>query len=118
MKRTSSSHLVAALLSVALVAQAPIARAAIVDTDAMTAQTQAEQERAKVQAFVERADVRQKLQTMGVAGVLAGDRVASMTEAEVHAMAERIDTLPAGGALSNNDLIIILLVAILVAIAL
>ena len=35
-----------------------------------------------------------------------------------HALAQRIDTLPAGGNLSNTDLILVLLIAILVVVAL
>ncbi len=108
----------AALLALALAAQVPPARAAIVDTDALGAQSQAELERAKVQAFVDRADVKERLQAMGVSGLVAGGRVASLSDSEVHALAQRIDALPAGGNLSEQDMILILLVAILVAIAL
>jgi hypothetical protein len=53
---------------------------------------------------------------MGVSGLVAKDRVASLTEAEVHALAQRIDAMPAGGALSANDLLIVLLIALLVAV--
>jgi hypothetical protein len=118
LKTRNASRLLAVLVSTALMVQAPFARAEIVETDAMTAQTQAEQDRAKVQGFVERADVAQKLQAMGVSGLFAADRVGSMTEEEVHAMAQRIDTLPAGGALSQMDWLLILLVAVLVVVAL
>ncbi len=106
------------LLSAALVIQAPLARAGIVDTDSLAAPTQVAQDRAKVQAFLEQATVRERLQALGVGGLQAQERVAAMTQAEVHALAERIDAMPAGGALSNTDLILILLIAILVAIAL
>lgn len=106
----------AALLALALAGQVPLARAAIVDTDALGAQSRAELERAKVQAFIDRADVKERLQAMGVGGLVAGGRVASLSDAEVHALAQRIDALPAGGNLSEQDIIIILLVAILVAI--
>lgn len=105
-------------LAVALIAQAPVVQAEIVGTEAMSVQNQAEQERAKVQSFVERASVKERLQAMGVSGLVAGDRVASLSEEEVHALAQRIDAMPAGGALSNTDLILIVLIAILVAIAL
>lgn len=107
---------VAALMTLALAGPVPPARAAIVDTDALGANSQAELERTKVQAFLDRADVRQRLQAMGVSGLVAGGRVASLSDAEVHALAERIDALPAGGNLSQQDIIIILLIAILVAI--
>lgn len=106
-----------AILAVAMSMQAPLARAEIVGTDQVAAQNQTDQERAKVQSFVERANVKERLQAMGVSGVLATDRVASLSEEEVHALAQRIDAMPAGGNLSNSDLILILLIAILVAIA-
>lgn len=116
--RPTLSRALPLLLSAALVAQVPLARAGLVDTDALAAPTQVEADRAKVQAFMEQATVRERLQAMGVEGLQAQERVAAMTEAEVHALAERIDAMPAGGALSNSDLILILLVAVLVAIAL
>lgn len=40
---------------------------------------------------------------MGVTGPVAKQRVESLSEAEVHALAQRIDTLLAGGSLSNTD---------------
>ena len=109
--------LIAILAVVAISAQAPVVLAEIVDTDAMSAQNQAEQDRAKVQSFIDRANVTERLRAMGVSGVLAKDRVASLSEQEVHALAQRIDSMPAGGALSTQDIIIILLIAILIAIA-
>jgi hypothetical protein len=112
------SRPLAMILAAALCTQAPLARAEIVETEALGAQSQAELDRAKVRSFMERADVKERLQTMGVGGLVAGDRVASLTDAEVHAMAQRIDAMPAGGALTNQDWVIILLVAILVAILL
>jgi hypothetical protein len=107
-----------AIVATALVSQASIVRAELISPDRLSVQSQAEQERAKVQSFVDRANVEERLQAMGVSGVLAKDRVAALTEEEVHALAQRIDGMPAGGALSTNDLIIILLIAVLVAIIL
>lgn len=77
-----------------------------------------EQDRAKVREFVERANVKEKLKALGVSGLWAQSRVDSLTEEEVHALAERIDAMPAGGALSQMDMVIVLLIAILVAILL
>lgn len=116
----STSRAIAVALAMAFSAQVPLAQAEIVDTEALaaTAPSQAELDRAKVQAFMERANVKERMQAMGVSGLVAHDRVASLSEAEVHALAERIDTVPAGGALSNTDLILILLVAILLVVAL
>lgn len=112
------SRSVAVILALALSTQAPLARADIVETEALGAQSQPDLDRAKVRSFMERADVKERLQALGVSGLVAGDRVASLTDAEVHAMAQRIDAMPAGGALTNQDWVIILLVAILVAILL
>jgi hypothetical protein len=106
----------AVALAVALSAQVPFARAEVVDTDALAAPSQAEQDRAKVLSFMERANVKERLQAMGLNGLVAADRVAALSDAEVHALAQRIDTLPAGGALSQNDWILVLLLVILVAV--
>lgn len=107
-----------AMIATAMVAQGSIVHAEMIGAEAVSVLSQAEQDRAKVQSFVDRATVKERLQAMGVSGLVAKDRVASLTEAEVHALAQRIDSMPAGGAFSNNDLIIILLIAILVAIVL
>lgn len=109
--------LAVAVISAVLCLQTSSANAELVGTDQLVQQSQTDQDRAKVQAFLDRADVRQKLSTLGVSGLTAQDRVAAMSDAEAHMLAQRIDALPAGGNLSNSDLIIILLVAILVAIA-
>ena len=61
---------------------------------------------------------KEKLKALGVSGLWAQSRVDSLTEEEVHALAERIDAMPAGGALSQMDMVIVLLIAILVAILL
>lgn len=105
-------------VALALLVQMPFARAEIVDTDALAAPSQVELDRAKIRSFVERANVRERLEAMGVSGLVAADRVDALSPQEVHAMAQRIEGMPAGAALSNMDLILILLVAILVAIAL
>jgi hypothetical protein len=50
---------------------------------------------------------------------MAKNRVAVLSDSEVHALAQKIDSMPAGGDLrnvSNSDLIIILLLLILIAI--
>ena len=116
--RNSLTRGLVTVMSVLMLAQAPLAQAEIVDTLAVAPQNQAEQDRAKVDAFIERANVKERLVAMGVTGLLAKQRVESLSEAEVHALAQRIDTLPAGGNLSNTDLILVLLIAILVVVAL
>ena len=114
-KTTLLARGLVALVATAMVTQASIVRAELISADRVAVPSQAEQDRAKVQSFVDRANVKERLQAMGVSGLLAKDRVAALTEEEVHALAQRIDAMPAGGALSNNDLIIVLLIALLVA---
>ena len=92
----------------------PLAGAAMVSTDQAIDQGAAEQERARVKVFLDRADAREKLQAMGVDALAAKDRVAGLTDQEVHVLAQKLDTLPAGGDLSNNQVIAIVLIVILV----
>lgn len=115
-KQVFPSRWLIALFAATLSLQVPFARAELVTTDEAAGQKPAMDERAKVQSFLEQASVKERLQALGVDGVLAQDRVAALSEEEIHALAQRIDTLPAGGNLSNTDIILILLVAILVAI--
>lgn len=96
----------------------PLAGAALVTTDQAIAGSMADQDRARVQAFLERADARKQLRALGVDPATAQKRVARLTDAEVHTLAGKINSLPAGGYLGSNDIIIILLVAILVVLVL
>jgi hypothetical protein len=91
-----------------------LAGAAMVSTDQAIGQGVVEQDRARVQAFLERADAREQLKAMGVDDLAARDRVAGLTDQEVHALAQKLETLPAGGDLSNNQVIAILLIVLLV----
>jgi len=101
------------VMGAALCLQTSAAIAGIVATDELAAPDQSNSEKAKVQAFMERADVKERLQALGVKQSSAMDRVAAMTDQEVHALAQKIDSMPAGGTLTNNELILILLIIIL-----
>jgi hypothetical protein len=103
----------AVVLGAAMCLQTTAVMAEIVTTDQMAVQNQAEAEKSKVQAFIDRADVKVSLQALGVNELSAKDRVAAMTDQEVHAMAQKITSMPAGGALSDRDLVLILLVVLL-----
>lgn len=71
-------------------------------------------DRERVQAFLDREGVEDRLKALGVAPELASKRVEAMTDEEVLVVAGKIDTLPAGGALSQTDWILILLLVLLV----
>ncbi len=92
------------LFAVALAA--PHAYAALIPTEGS--------ERERLMALIERPEVAQQLEKMGIPQGQAKDRVAAMTEAEVASLAGKLEALPAGGALSNQDLLIILVIVLLI----
>ena len=75
-------------------------------------------DRERVRAFLQREDVESQFKALGLAPELAKQRVDALTDPEIRAIAGKLDTLPAGGALSNNELIIIILLVILLLIVL
>jgi len=84
------------LVMVGLNIQIPTAQASIVDTHALIQAQTHQQERDKIIAFLDRAEVQQQLQNNGVAMQDAAARVASLSDAEVEMLAGNIDQLPAG----------------------
>ena len=103
----------AVVLGAALCLQTSAVMAGIVTTDELAAPNQTEVEKSKIQTFMDRADVKDRLQALGVNEPSAKDRVAAMTDQEVHAMAQKIDSMPAGGTLSDRDLLLILVLVLL-----
>lgn len=69
------------------------ASAGIVTTD----QVQSAGDRGKVRSFLDRAEVRSQMESMGIDGTAARARVDALTDEEVSSLAGRIDSLPAGG---------------------
>lgn len=109
---------VTALLSVSLLLAAPAAKAELIGTQQLTQTAQATRNLRTVDAFLARSDVQAKLQELGLSQTVSAQRVAALSNAEVAELARKIDSMPATGYLSNQDIIIILLVAILVVVAL
>jgi hypothetical protein len=75
----------------------PSALAAMIGTSACGDQADGNSARAKVHAFLERADVLELLTARGIDAEEARARVASLTDAEADQLARNIDRLPAGG---------------------
>jgi hypothetical protein len=98
-------------LALALLVAAPLARADMISPAPAT-------ERERVMSLVERPEVAQQLQAMGIPAEQARARVQSMSEAEVASLAGKLDALPAGGALNNQDFLFIIIVVILVVLVL
>jgi hypothetical protein len=96
---TSCKRLIASLLitSIVLMGLPMSAHAALVTTDASELLGSVSVERAKVNAFMARADVQSALQARGVGPKAAAERVNAMTDAELVQVAAQVDQLPAGG---------------------
>ncbi len=116
MKTRAPKRLNSLLIAAALALPLQSAKAELISTDEAASHAKIQEERDKVRAFLSRADAQQNLVALGVKPELAKQRVDALTDAEVMNLAGKIDSLPAGGALSNQELILIVLIAILVAI--
>lgn len=108
-----SRRMCVVVMGAALCLQTSAVMAGIVATDELAIQNQTAAEKSKVQTFIDRADIKVRLQALGVDEPMAKDRVAAMTDQEVHAMAQKIDSMPAGGTLRNSDLTLILVILLL-----
>ena len=107
MKRTLSA------LFLSLVFFAPQVHAGMIATEVATQGA----ERARLNTLLERPEVAQGLEKMGLSPEQAKERVQAMTDAEVASLAGQVDAAIAGGAMSNTDLIIVLLIVLLILIA-
>ena len=111
MKRTLS----ALFLSFVLVA--PQVQAGMIATEkAIPGEMRGDRER--LNTLIERPEVAQQLEKMGIPADQAKERVAAMSEAEVASIAGKLDSAIAAGAMSNTDLIIVLLIVLLILIVL
>jgi len=95
MQRTVAGLVVVAFSFLCLVA-AP-AQAAMVGTAAVLQTHDRDLARQKVKLFLDRQDVAQQLEALGVDPHQAKARVDTMTDAEIAQLSGRIDEMPAGG---------------------
>jgi hypothetical protein len=73
------------------------AQAALVTTDVLVSAQQAEMDRGRVQNMLDREDVKQQLLAHGVDPQQAIERVAALSDQEVHRLSKKMDEMPAGG---------------------
>jgi hypothetical protein len=71
-------------------------QAAIVDTGALV-QTSRDADLASVRAQLDRAEVRAQMEKMGVSAASIDQRVASLSDSELHRLAQDMQNAPAGG---------------------
>ena len=92
-----------------------LAHAGLVPTDQIVAAEAGDSDRARVQAFLDREDVRNQMQALGVDPADAAKRVATLSDAEIAGIANRLDTMPAGQSTVGfivGTILFILLVAL------
>jgi hypothetical protein len=99
-------------LLIALMVWTPyqIATAGMIGTDQVVASSP-QADRTTVLNFLNRGDVANKLQSLGLDPATAKDRVGAMSDQEVQALAGRIDAMPAGASDAGVVLLIILIAA-------
>src|SRR5574341_431654 len=92
------------VVSAALMLALPSGKAfaEMIGTDAAVA-------RERVIALAQRPELAQQLQAYGIAPDTARERVNAMSDPEVVSLAGRLDALPAGGTLSNEDVLVVFL---------
>jgi hypothetical protein len=86
------------------------ARAGMIGTEAVVTAEQMAAQRARVQQFLERADVQSQLQKMGVDPAMAKSRTMALTDQEIQQIAGKMDQMPAGG----SDVLVVIVVIFLI----
>ncbi len=92
----------------------PQAQAGMIATD----EVQAQDERARVKAMLERPELARDLEKRGIAPQEALARVNAMSDVEVLQLAGRLDAALAGGQISNESLLLIIIIILLLIILL
>ena len=92
-KKTTCRVLVISLFALSF----QTARAGLIGADQAAAAQTAPTERAMVLSTMDRADVQSQLQAAGVDPLAARERVQNMTDQEIHAMAQDMQSAPAAG---------------------
>ncbi len=114
-KRTIFANTLIALLCMGMLAATTLSHGEMIATQPAI-DAAANQDKATIAQFVTRADVQKKLQDLGLGAVITAQRIALLNDDEARALAEKINAMPAGGnfsSLTTNDIIILLLGAIL-----
>ncbi len=92
-KRLTSHVLIVSILT--LGTPLPYANAAMIGT-AQVATENAQSDRERVLAFLERDEMQQQFQSLGVDAQTAKERVAALSDAEISRIAGKLDMAPAG----------------------
>ncbi len=113
--KTATTKMLCRVLIVSMFAMPfQAARAGMIGTPQALGAATAQSDRAAVLGAMSRSDVAGQLQAQGVDLRAATERVASMTDQEVHALAGQLDSLPAGASGSSTGWAVAIVVAILI----
>lgn len=107
MKKMTCRALVVSMLALSF----QTANAGMIGADQAAAANGAQSHRALVMSVLDRAETTAQLQAQGIDPQLARERVAAMTDQEVQALAQDIQTAPAGAISSAGWLAIIVIAA-------
>ena len=101
MIRNSLQRCCVVLISLALInlGTPEVASAGIIGTHTVIEASQRDADLATIQAGLERAEVRQQFASLGVDASMVEARLATLTDAEVATLADRMEQMPAGGDL-------------------
>lgn len=101
MIRNSLQRCCVVLISLALInlGTPVVASAGIIGTQTVIEASQRDADLATIQAGLERAEVRQQFASLGVDASMVEARLATLTDAEVATLADRMEQMPAGGDL-------------------
>ncbi len=106
MKKMTCRALVVSLLALSF----QTANAGMIGADQAAAAGAPQTDRSMVMSVLDRAETTAQLQAQGIDPTLARQRVAAMTDQEVHALAQDIQTAPAG-ALSTAGWVAVVVIA-------
>lgn len=87
-----------------------VAQAGMIGTEQVVTSA-VQMDRAALLNTIGRADVSSQLQALGIDPVQARERVQAMTDQEITALAQRIDSLPAGAASDGAVVLLVILIA-------
>lgn len=104
-KKTGSLLLAVSLLAV----QALPAQAGMMGTGQVLAAQSVQLDRARLSSMLEREDLQRQLAALGVDAQSAKERVASLTDAEVARINQRLEQLPAGSGILGVVLVILVI---------
>jgi hypothetical protein len=90
-------------------------QAGMIGTDQVVSAATAQADRATVLNLLSRSEVAGQLQSLGLDLQTAQNRVAAMTDQEVHALAGQVDSLPAGAKIKSGGwAVIIIIIGVLI----